>query len=129
MKILIAFFCLFLSISQASNLASYETLKNTAIKDGKFLWVFIETEGCFYCKKMRSELIDSGLFTKELSKTYVFVPITERMAQDLHFEIMYFPTSYIISPKTKQIEEQMVGYRKAEEFIQMLQFIHPQPKK
>ncbi len=128
MKILIAFFCLFLSISQASHSASYETLKNTAIKDGKFLWIFVETPDCFYCKKMRTELIDSGRFDKELSSTYVFAPMNDRKAQDLHFEIQFFPTSFIINPKTNSMEERFLGYTPADEFIKILHYIHPKAK-
>ena len=129
MKIFIALFCLFLFNSYASHSASYEALKKTAIKDGKFLWVFIETEGCFYCQKMRKELIDSKRFEKELSPAYVFVPIGERQAQDLHLEIQFFPTSYIINPKTGSKEEQFIGYSAPDDFIKILHYIHPNPKK
>lgn len=123
-KVLIVFFVL-LSLSHC---ASYEELRNTAIKDGKFLWIFVETEGCFYCQKMRNELIDSGRFSKELSKTYIFAPMNDRQAQDLHLEIQFFPTSYIMNPKTKKVEEQFFGYMDANEFIKMLKFIHPNPR-
>jgi len=129
MKILMALFCLLLSVSQASHSASYEALRTTAIKDGKFLWIFIETEGCFYCQKMRKELIDSGRFQKELSRSYVFVPIGDRKAQDLHLEVQFFPTSYIINPKTSSIEEQFIGYTEANQFIKILHYIHPNPAK
>lgn len=129
MKIVWALLCLFLSISYASHSASYEALKKSAIKDGKFLWVFIETEGCFYCQKMRKELIDSKRFEKELSHAYVFVPIGERQAQDLHLDIQFFPTSYIINPKTNSKEEQFLGYTPADEFIKILHYIHPNPIK
>jgi thioredoxin-related protein len=128
MKIMMALFCLLLSISQASHSASYEALRNTAIKDGKFLWVFIETEGCFYCQKMRKELIDSGRFQKELSRSYVFVPINDRKAQDLHLEVQFFPTSYIINPKTNSVEEHFIGYNEPSKFIKILDYIHPSPK-
>lgn len=128
MKIAVALFFLFLSISNASHSESYEALKKSAIKDGKFLWVFIETEGCFYCQKMRKELIDSKRFEKELSRAYVFVPIGERQAQDLHLDIQFFPTSYIINPKTNSIEEQFLGYAESQDFIKILHYIHPSPK-
>ena len=124
-KVLVLFFVL-LSLSHC---ASYEELKKTAIKDGKFIWIFIETEGCFYCQKMRNELIDSGRFSKELSKTYIFAPMNDRQAQDLHLEIQFFPTSYIINPKTNSKEEQFIGYSEADDFIKILHYIHPNPKK
>lgn len=129
MKIVTTLFFLFLSISHATHSVNYEALKKTAIKDGKFLWVFIETEGCFYCQKMRKEIIDSKRFEKELSQSYVFVPIGERQAQDLHLNIQFFPTSYIINPKTNSTEEQFLGYVVADEFITMLHYIHPNPIK
>ena len=124
-KVLVLFFVL-LSLSHC---ASYEELKKTAIKDGKFIWIFIETEGCFYCQKMRNELIDSGRFSKELSKTYIFAPMNDRQAQDLHLEIQFFPTSYIINPKTNSKEEQFLGYTPADDFIKILHYIHPKPVK
>jgi len=129
MKKTVALLCFLISLSYAAHSASYEALKNTAIKDGKFLWVFIETEGCFYCKKMRKELIDSGLFEKELSRTYVFVPVNDRKAQDLHLEVQFFPTSYIINPRTNSKEEHFIGYTEANEFIKILHYIHPNPVK
>jgi len=125
MKKTLILLSLLLSISYASHSASYESLKNTAIKDGKFLWIFIETPDCFYCKKMRTELIDSGRFEKELSKTYLFVPMNDRGAQDLHLEVQFFPTSYIINPRKTSVEEQFLGYTPADEFIKILHYIHP----
>lgn len=128
MKKTLLLFCFFLSIVQASPVASYETLKKSAIQDGKFLWIFVETEGCFYCQKMRTEIIDSGRFAKELSHSYVFAPMSDRKAQDLHLDIQFFPTSYIVNPKTNTVEERFLGYSEADKFIKILLYLHPNPR-
>lgn len=109
-----------LLLSTFLNATPFQKLRQTAVDENKLLWVFIETDNCGYCKKMRKEVIDSGLFQREASQKFIFAPLHDKEAEKEGFDVVFFPTSYIVNPTSKKIIEQFFGYMEADFFISIL---------
>ncbi len=105
---------------------SYQGVLEKAIDSKQLVWVFVENEKCPWCKKMRAHIIKSGFYKRRLSQKYVLVVLTTDEAKDCNLDIKYYPSSFLIEPKSNKILDFLPGYMKPIDFLDLLNIVYEQ---
>ncbi len=101
-----------------------EVSKN-ALKEHKLILLSVESQNCFYCKKMNKEVFTPKKNISKIEKQYIQkIVIAENIQLPSNLKAKYYPTNYILDPKDMSVIEEFVGYMKADDFISLLEVVY-----
>ncbi|MBE0496124.1 MAG: thioredoxin family protein [Campylobacterales bacterium] len=120
MKLWLALMCV-VSLGMAS---MTEAVFEKARQEKKLVWVFVELPTCPWCAKMHKEVVESGVYARALSASYVLVRMEGKEARELGFNVAHFPTSLLIHPVSQKVVELLPGYMKVEDFVEYLTLVY-----
>lgn len=120
MRLWIAMVCL-VCVGMASPLQ--DALAKAKAQD-KLVWVFVELSRCPWCLRMREEIIQSGVYAKELETSYVLVTLMGEEAKQEGLRVEHYPTSVLLNPEGKKMVDMLPGYMKSEHFVEYLKLLY-----
>ena len=106
----------------------YKIALEEANKSNKLLLLFVESSSCPYCIQMKKEIFSQANFLRRLEKKYVILMLEGVDALDEGYKTKYFPTTYLIDPKTKQIVDELPGYMQPLDFMDFLKEVYNQER-
>lgn len=89
-----------------------------AIELNKKVLLFVYSDGCHWCEKMKETTLSDKDVKEFIESRYIFIMSDNTTKFDTNF----FPTTYIIEPKDKSIIYEMAGFRDSETFMDELYF-------
>jgi thioredoxin-related protein len=98
-----------------------------ALKENKLILFTVESENCSYCRKMEKDVFSVKRIMNKIEKQYVRVKIVAgREAIPSYLDVEYFPTNFILKPKTLEIIDEYPGYMRPKDFLEILDIIYEQ---
>ena len=86
----------------------------------KMVMLNIQMHGCHWCAKMQREVFDNPSVMKKLKKRFKVVVLNRdtdigEIPPFLHPR--YYPTTYILTPDMKKVDDELTGYMGAKELL------------
>lgn len=101
-----------------------------ALKEKKLLLFTVESENCSYCKQMDADVFSVKRVMKKIEKQYVRIKaVAGREALPNFLNVRYFPTNFILNPKTFDIIDEYAGYIHPKDFVEVLDIVYRQEVK
>jgi thioredoxin-related protein len=102
-------------------------VSKSAVKENKLILLSVESENCRYCDKMNKEVFVPNEYASKISKNYIQkIVMIENFDLPKNLKVKYYPTNYILDPKTMAIVDEFVGYIQAADFISLLDLVYEQ---
>ncbi len=104
-----------------SLLALLFSLTTLYAKGEKLPLLFVETEGCHWCEKMRSEVFEDPKMFDQLKTMYKIKKIkkgTTALPKFIHPQ--YYPTTFVLSKDGQKVIEEIPGYMKPQKYLNYL---------
>ena len=100
---------------------NYNEALAQAKKQHKPLLMFIYTDYCSWCDKMKKNTLSHQKTIEFINKNYIFLSINkEKDAFPKEFIPRYIPTTYLIDSKTQEEIYALFGYKTSSELIEEL---------
>ena len=120
MKFIISLILLinFVSGAVLKDIELYDEALEIAKKQNKKVLMFMYSEYCPWCEKMKKTTLENKKVINYINSKYIFLKMDTDMGeypQDL--KPRFIPTTYVIDPKTKETEQEIYGYKSAKDFI------------
>jgi thioredoxin-related protein len=91
----------------------------------KLLMIYVEKNGCGWCKKMDKEIIENPKALKKIHKQYVLKKmLSENGDLPSFINPRYFPTTYILNPEGTKIIEELPGYMEKSRFLDFINEVY-----
>ncbi len=116
---LFGFFC-------STQALDWKNVSKDAFTHNKLILISVERDGCHYCEKMNREVFTPKNNIKKIDRYYVhkIVDIGNIKLPSSIKDVKYFPSNYILDPKTMKIIDEFPGYMKADDFISLLDTVY-----
>jgi len=112
---------LFLNLAFSATLKdveSFETAIKMAKEQNKKVLMFMYSEYCPWCEKMKKTTLSDKKVINYINSRYIFLKMDKDMGEYPEELIPRFiPTTYVIDPKTKESVQDIYGYKSAKDFI------------
>lgn len=103
---------------ELSILTSYDKAIQKAKQENKRVLLFIYSDYCPWCDKMKVRTLSNKEVIKFISEDFIFVSINrESKAYPKEFTPRFIPTTYLIEPHTQEEVYALYGYKTATEFL------------
>jgi len=94
-------------------------------KDEKMILLYVEKDGCQWCQMMDEDIIENTKVLKKINKLYKLKRVKKGSKLIPSFiEVKYYPSSYILSPDSTKLVDEIIGYQNPDKFIEQLQYIY-----
>ncbi len=112
---------LLLSFTNAAilkDVESYEEALQIAKKQNKKVLMFMYSEYCPWCEKMKKTTLSDEKVINYINSKYIFLKMDSEMGEYPQIlKSRFIPTTYVIDPKTKETVQEIYGYKSAKNFI------------
>ena len=96
----------------------YNKALEIAKKQNKKVLMFMYSEYCPWCEKMKKTTLSDKKVIDYINKRYVFLKMDTEMGEyPQRLKPRFIPTTYVIDPKTKETIQEIYGYKSAKNFI------------
>lgn len=123
-KAVILVFLLMSSVYGGSSLKmakDFPTAIELGKKQKKQVMLFIYSSFCPYCDRMKQRTLKHPKVVEYINTKYIFVmEHQDSVTLPERFESDYVPITYIVSYKSKDTLNEIPGYKKPEQFMEML---------
>lgn len=100
---------------------NYEEALNSAKKNGKNILMFVYTDSCSWCKKMKKETLSNKNSIEFINKNFIFLTINrEKDSFPKEFSPRFIPTTYLIDAKNEEEIYALYGFKSSKELISEL---------
>jgi thioredoxin-related protein len=109
------FFILFIQADNTIDIVyqnDYQTAKQEAQKDKKYLFILVTAKGCGWCKRLKQTTLKDKEIRENLAKDYISVELDRDSSYyPKSIEITGVPSVIIVEPKSGEIIKNIVGFR------------------
>lgn len=117
----IIFLILLLSFANGivlNEVKSYEEAIQIAKEQNKKVLMFMYSEYCPWCEKMKKTTLSNEKVIDYINNKYIFLTMDKDMGEYPE-KLMprFIPTTYVINPKTQETIQEIYGYKSSEVFI------------
>jgi thioredoxin-related protein len=120
MKIIIFLILLFGFVNSAilKDVKLYEQALQIAKKQNKNVLMFMYSEYCSWCEKMKRVTLSDKKVINYINSKYIFLTMDTEMGKyPKKLKPRFIPTTYIVNPKTKETVQEIYGYKSPKNFI------------
>ncbi len=93
-----------------------------ALKEKKLILLYIESDNCPYCRKMKKEIFDEATYRKKIDEKFIFV---SKKSNDPTLPAVFrtpaVPANAVLVPATKEIIDAYTGYIEPKMFMSILE--------
>ena len=93
-----------------------------ALKEKKLILLYIESDNCPYCRKMKKEIFDEKKKKKKIDEKFIFV---SKKSNDPTLPAVFrtptVPANAVLVPATKEIIDAYTGYIEPKMFMSILE--------
>ena len=120
MKFIISLILLvnFVSGTVLKDVELYDVALEIAKKQNKKVLMFMYSEYCPWCEKMKKTTLSNKKVINYINSKYVFLKMDTEMGEyPQRLKPRFIPTTYVIDPQTKETIQEIYGYKSAKNFI------------
>ena len=120
MKFIISLILLLSSASSVDlkDVEFYDKALDMAQKQNKKVLMFMYSEYCPWCEKMKKTTLIDKKVIKYINSKYIFLKMDRDIGEyPQKLKPKFIPTTYVIDPKTKETVQKIYGYKSPENFI------------
>ncbi len=97
---------------------SYEEALQIAKKQNKKVLMFMYSDYCPWCEKMKKTTLSDTKVIDYINSKYIFLKMDKDMGEyPQKLKPRFIPTTYVIDPKTKETVQEIYGYKSPKNFI------------
>jgi thioredoxin-related protein len=97
---------------------SYEKAIEIAKKENKKVLIFMYSQFCPWCEKMKKTTLSNKKVIEYINSRYIFVKLDTRMDEyPPKLKPRFIPTTYVLDPNTEETIQEIYGYKSSESFI------------
>ena len=101
-----------------NSVTTYEEAILKAKTEHKKVMLFLHTQYCGWCTKMKKTTLADPLVIDFINKKYIFVSLDRDIdSYPAQFAPRFVPTTYTIDPKSQKEIDSVLGYKKRDDFI------------
>lgn len=103
----------------------YKEALELSAKNNKNIFIFFEADWCSWCKKMKSEVLDSKEISSELESKYIilYVDVDNNKILSTKYKVKSIPEFLILS-KDEDVLIRNSGYLNSEQFLSIINSKH-----
>ncbi|MEA3352378.1 MAG: DUF255 domain-containing protein [Campylobacterota bacterium] len=120
----VLFTLVFISLAYSSKINEAETYKEAielGIKENKKVLMFVYTDYCPWCTKMKRETLKDPEAVEFINSRYIFVKANKNKADiPSDFKPRFIPTTYLIEPETQDEIYALYGFKSTEHLVNEL---------
>lgn len=102
----------------------FERSLEEAKKSGKAVFLYFQSESCFWCKKFEADVLPKDAVKSKLSQDFVLVAVDvdRQKAYVGKYRITGTPTMVFLDSEGREVTR-ILGYASEEKFLQVLNFV------
>jgi len=97
-----------------ANPQTYQEALDLSKQTGKKIFLFFESDSCYWCKKMKKEVLSNSKVKQALSNHIIFYVNSKTIADK--YRISSYPT-YFITDHTETMKKRGIGYKPTQQFL------------